>query len=164
LAGITTANAQERPTTQEYKLKAAFVYNFVRFIDWPNAPASMSSRSITICVVGENPFGNSLDEIIVSGDQKGIHTKYLQGGAIDSSCNVAAIFGSNKNSIGTIIESFHNLPTLTISDSPGFLSSGGEIELIVQEGKVRFYINETSGKAKGLVISSKLSALALRPN
>jgi hypothetical protein len=163
LGSIVSVQAQDSSVSEEFKLKAAFVYNFVRFVDWPNAPASRSERSITICVIGQNPFGDTLDGIISSGDLENVHVNYSTSAPLTIDCNIAVINEPVERSARALLDSFKGKSTLTVSNVYGFLDLGGIIEFTLKDGKVRFYIDEARAKSVGLTISSKLSALALRP-
>ena len=162
LGFAVNALAEDSSVSEEFKIKAAFVYNFLRFTDWPSAPASSPDRSTTICIVGQNFFGNTLGEIIDSGDIRNVRVVFAASSPVTPDCNIAVINGSDDRLTKSLLDSFKAKSTLTVSDMVGFSSSGGIIEFALKDGKVRFYIDEAKASSVGLTISSKLSALALR--
>jgi hypothetical protein len=141
---------------QEYQIKAAFIYNFLKFVEWPN-PGGESH----ICIFGENPFGEALDQIVNSGDVADVSIKKLtKSDVVPTTCKIAYIAEDAFSE--SLIKKFQLSPTLTVSDIPGFSDKGGMIELTLESGKVRFMISLETAKKQGLSISSKLLSLSLK--
>lgn len=157
------ARAQE--AYREYDVKAAFLYNFVKFVEWP-AGAFRDDRSpIEICVYGTDPFGESLDGV-VKGETVGgrglviRRPAHLAGGAGFEGCHVLFIAGSERERASEVLAVVAGRPVLTVADSDGFLRAGGMINFVLDEGRVRFRINEAPAERVHLTISSKLLRLA----
>ncbi|MEK6707127.1 MAG: YfiR family protein [Bdellovibrionota bacterium] len=174
--------AQAAPeTNREYQIKAAFLYNFVKFTDWPGEPAADSNEPntvdsnepITIGIIGEDPFGNAFEPVknerikgrkIVLKRFKGLEESKQSSEQIENvkKCHLLFICRSQKEQLGEIIDVVKDRPVLTVADMGGFLESGGVINFILEEKKVRFEINLTAARHAGLRISSRLLRLAKR--
>jgi hypothetical protein len=146
----------------EYQIKAAFLYNFAKFVEWPSeAPRGMDDP-ITICIVGEDPFGSLLDESIrnkaISGHQ--LVVRRLKPGQDIKGCQIAFISSSEKKHLRAILESLKGAAVLTVGDSEGFAQVGGVINFTLEETRVHFEVNLGAAQRAGLRISSKLLSLA----
>ncbi len=160
LGGVARAGAQE--PTGEYRIKAAFIYNFARFTRWPAGSFSDREAPLDICVYGEDPFGGALDA--VAGDTiRGHKVAVRRIAAIESSdgCHLLFISDSEAERLTGILAALTDRPVLTIGDMPDFTRAGGIINLKTsEEGKLRFEINTGIAKQSGLKFSSKLLSLA----
>ncbi len=155
-----TAYAQD-PMPQEYQVKAAFLYNFAKFVEWPKASPAEASPSITLCVLGEDPFGPFLDELqgkAIKG-KKWINRKTGFSKNLKD-CQLVFISGSEKGNLAQILGSLDGSNVLTIGDTEGFAQKGVMINFYLEEKKVRFEINIEAAKKAGLKISSNLLKLA----
>ena len=147
----------ESPVVTEYHVKAAFLYNFSRFVNWPQ-PIEQTFR---ICVIGENPFGKLLDSLI----GKSVHDSILvveEHSTLENvhDCQMAYISPSLEKQIDPVLAELKKHPILTVSDIDGFTHAGGMIELNLNGKKVSFAINTSAADTAGLSISSKLLNLA----
>jgi len=141
----------------EYQVKAAFLYNFSRFVNWPGA----LDNTFRLCVIGQNPFENLLDGLI----GKNVHDSIMVVETHDSTdtvhdCQVLFISRSLEPELDTIITAIDGLPILTVSDIASFTDAGGMIGLGIVNNKIRFEINTDAAGLAGLSISSKLLSLA----
>jgi len=149
-----------QPST-EYRIKAAFLYNFTSFVTWPDDPAGASD--FTLCVLGEDPFGRLLDKLTgksVKGKQ--LIVRRLGNQALLDQCKLVFISATSSDQIGGALALLQELPVLTVSDVRGFTNQGGIIEFRIIANKVRFDINLNAAESAGLHISSKLLSLATR--
>ncbi len=149
-----------QPST-EYRIKAAFLYNFTSFVTWPEDPAG--DPGFTLCVLGDDPFGNLLDKLAgksVNGRQLVI--RRLVNPALLNQCKLVFFSVTSNDQTGDALALLQDLPILTVSDIRGFTELGGIIEFRVIANKVRFDINLGAAEAAGLTISSKLLSLATR--
>jgi hypothetical protein len=149
-------------TAAEYDIKAAFLYNFTKFVDWP-ATAFPDAGSLRICVLGDDPFGRSLQS--VNGEQVG--TRKLKVIRTDSlakpgGCQVLFISRSERERVPQIVAAVKDSPVLTVGDIPGLVDQGVSINFTLEGSKVRFEINTDAADKAGLKISSKLLQLAKR--
>jgi YfiR/HmsC-like len=149
-----------QPST-EYRIKAAFLYNFTSFVTWPEDKAGVAG--FTLCVLGDDPFGNLLDKLAgksVKGTQ--LTVRRLQNLALLDQCNLVFISEIANGETGDALALLQGLPVLTVSDTRGFTELGGIIEFRIIANKVRFDINLKAAESAGLSISSKLLSLATR--
>lgn len=145
----------------EYDVKAAFLFNFTKFVEWPPAAFSDEHSPLKICVLGENPFGKTL--ISLMGDEVGgrrlslTHPESLNK---LESCHVLYVSRSERDRLAQVLASVRNSPVLTVADTPGFIEQGGMINFVLEGSKVRFDVNQEAAERAGLKISSRLLALA----
>lgn len=154
------AAAQERGSG-EYQVKAAMLYNLVKFVDWPRETSSDSQTPFKVCVIGRNPFGSFLDTL----NGKTIKGRKLQSVQLSQSedmgaCQVLFISSSEKRNLATILDTAGSSSLLTVSDISSFADSGGMIGFVEVEGKVRLEINLEAARQANFKISSQLLKLA----
>ncbi len=145
----------------EYQVKAAFLYNFAKFVDWPACESCEESRILMVGILGDDPFGKEIQTI----DGKRVKNKVLQ--VVQSNtlkelqnCDVLFISSSAKAELPRILEKLKGRPVLTVSDTKGFAHSGVMINLFNLENKIRFEVNPVAVEQSGLKISSQLLKLA----
>jgi hypothetical protein len=159
LAGATMVPGQEPPPS-EYEVKAAFLYNFPKFVAWPARRAPVENV-LTLCVLGPNPFGKALE--ILQG--KPVGTMVWRVVLADSKtnlreCPVLFISASDSSNLSQILEGIKGAPILTVGDSEGYAGRGVVINFYLEDNKVRFEINVEASRLAGLTISSQLLKLA----
>lgn len=142
---------------QEYTLKAGFLLNFSKYVEWP----SDLKESFGVCVLGENPFGSKLNTMAAKMI-KGKKTVVKTISAVDDSfdCDVLFVSASEGYRLNSIIDALRERPVLTVSDIPGFERNGGIIGLFIKNSRIRFNINMNSAARAHLKISSYLLELA----
>jgi hypothetical protein len=146
----------------EYKIKAAFLYNFIQYVDWP-ADAFADKRSpLIIGVLGDDPFGPVLDETVTG---ESVHTRKLEVHRFRKvnevkSCHVLFISSSETSKLAATLAPLKGRSILTVAEMDGFTRGGGMIRLVTQQNKIRFRINVTSARQSRLTISAKLLQLA----
>ena len=154
LVGACRLPAAAQEITAEYRVKAAYLYNFVKFVEWPG----LQSSALRICVAGLNPFGPVLDELV--------RGEVVAGRRLESNvilepmpgCHV--LFIPQGANTPAYLRAARGHPILTVGEEPGFISSGGMARFYIDGGNVRFEINPTAGEQAGLRISSRLLRLA----
>ncbi|MBI3000187.1 MAG: YfiR family protein [Deltaproteobacteria bacterium] len=146
----------------EYQIKAAFLYNFAKFVDWPSTAFRAGQNSLVICVVGEDPFGAALDEPIIGQSIGGrnLVVRRLKQIHRDETCHLAFISRSEKDKLGQLLSVIKGSPFLTVGDDGNFIDQGGMINLVVEDRKVRFEVNLEAVDRAGLKISPELLRLA----
>lgn len=147
--------------TQEYQIKAAFLYNFALFIEWPEDAFKSGGIPFTIGILGNHSFGDSLEKL----KGKTIRKRPVivkQIGSIDNMgvCHLLFVSTSEKIRLPEILAVTKKRPVLTVSDLDGFYKAGGIINFIDMDGKMRFDINLKTAQLAGLKISSQLLKLA----
>jgi hypothetical protein len=139
-------------------VKAAFIYNFAKFVRWPN---ESNAGSITLYILGDDPFGDDINTIqgeLIRG--KSLEIKRINSPRDIKSGNILFIASSEKRNIEHIVASVKGLSILTIGDTKNFLKKGAMINFIIKNDMVRFKINKDAAEREGLKISSKLLKLA----
>jgi hypothetical protein len=160
-SGVTSVFPQSRQVS-EYQIKAAFLYNFAKFVEWPPAVSPGANDPMEICVVGEDPFGNILNQSI-EGKTVGGHKlmiRQLKPAQDMKGCQVAFISSSEKNHLTSVLEGLKGGGVLTVGETEGFAALGGVINFTMEDDKVHFEINLDAAGRAGLKISSKLLLLA----
>jgi hypothetical protein len=157
-------HAQESQPT-EYQIKAAFLFNFAKFVEWPPATFAGATSPIVIGILGENPFHNDLARMVQNKTVDGhpLEIKELRSPAEATNCHILFISASEKNRLAKILNGLKETSVLTVSEMDHFTESGGMINFVLEEKKIRFQINNDEATRAGLKISSKLMSLALRP-
>jgi hypothetical protein len=146
---------------EEYAVKAAFLFNFARFTEWPAAAFASDDAPLVLCIVGTDPFGPALDAIEkkpVKGHPLRVDRKATEDGL--SRCHVAFISRSRAGDLAEVLKPIETARVLTVSDIPDFARKGGMIGLLMEERKVRFEINVSAADRAGLKLSSQLLKLA----
>lgn len=148
------AQANEFP---EYRLKAAFVYNFLLFTDWPAATGS----SLNLCIHGKDPFGPEIDALhgkVASG--RGIAVQRRAAGDSLKGCQIVFITASTIDGLPRVLEGLQGQAVLTVADSPGAMQRGVALNMGLAGGKVNFEANLRAARMAGINLSSKLLRLA----
>ena len=145
--------AQLRPSS-EYELKAAFLFNFAKFVDWPPNTFAGPDAPFLVCVLGTDPFGGTLDNAL--------RGKVIAEHPVSdiSGCQILFVAASESHLLPEVLAKIRGQYVLVIGESDDFASSGGAIQFTLEENRVRFFINPDAADRAGLKISSKLLALA----
>jgi hypothetical protein len=157
LLGSLNAKAQAAPS-REYQVKAVFLFNFTQFVDWPPAAFAEDTTPLVIGVLGDDPFGRYLDDII-RGEQvnnRRLTVQRYRRPEDLKACQVLFVSRSEDRNLDQELAALKGMDVLTVSDADGFAARGGMIQLITENGKIRLKINVGAAKASSLIISSKL--------
>jgi hypothetical protein len=154
------AAAQSTPRS-EYEIKAAYLFSFGRFVEWPPRPGRDQS-SFTICVLGADPFGRALDTTLAGGTIRGRRVEARRVTASDAAatCHIVFISASEEQRVAAIVQSLNESGVLTVSDMPQFVARGGMIQFVTAASRVRFEINLLTAREAGLTMSSELLRVA----
>lgn len=150
------------PALSEYQVKAAFLYNFAKFVEWPAEAPSEASAEMVLCLLGDDPFGSDLEQTIegkmVNGRKLVIRRfKALRG---LETCHILFISPSEGNQLLEILAALKGLSLLTVGEMERFTKLGGIINFTIEGNKVRFDINIDAAERAGLKISSRLLRVA----
>ncbi len=162
----STADAQAGDAdSSEYLIKAGFIYNFAKFVEWPSAAFSQPDSPIVIGVLGADPFGNFLDRIVEDkkiGARGFVVRRYKWGKDLKDlkDCKILFVSASERTHIDEILLSVKGLPILTVGETPGFAERGGVIRFTLEDNRVRFEVNVDAAHQADLNISSRLLTLA----
>ena len=155
------AHSQSSEKYQEYHVKAVFLYNFARFIEWPPEPGQGSQSPFIIGILGKDPFGEGLD-LLKGKAIQGRELVIKRFPRLDDleKCHILFISASEKNQLPKILKAVEKFKTLTIGDVEGFTQAGGSINFFIEEQNIRFEINLKASQRQGVKISSQLLKLA----
>lgn len=162
LLAAMPARAQAPPPS-EYQLKAAFLFNFAKFVEWPTQAFANDTAPFVIGILGDNPFAGDLVSTVAGKkiNEHPITIQKLENAADTTKCHILFIGSSEKNRLPEIIEKLKGSAVLTVGDMERFIESGGIINFVQEASKIRFQINDGTAKAINLKISSKLLSLAV---
>ncbi len=156
------ATAYAGPQTGEPEIRAAFLYNFTKFVEWPAVPGAKAGDPLRICVVADSAFV-SLVESIVAGESAAGRPLVVLSPATPADarvCQVLYVAHAERERGPKALEAVRDLPVLTVSDSPQFLDQGGGIQFVRERRRVRFDINLHATERARLRVSSNLLRVA----
>ncbi|MHB1938288.1 MAG: YfiR family protein [Acidobacteriaceae bacterium] len=160
VASMFTARGVAQTPTQD-EVEAAYLYNFAKFVTWPT---TVKSDVLNVCVLGKDPFGATLDRIVAGETIDGRHLAVLRVANEHSvePCSILFIGASEASHLYNDLSATAQLPILTVSDIPGFMETGGTIQFVLREDRVRFEVNLTAARRCGIVLSSQLLKVAIK--
>jgi len=168
-AAATSAHAQDTEASSEYLIKAGFIYNFANLVQWPSTSFSQADSPIVIAILGEDHFGATLERVLQGKKIDGrpflikrfrSPSELVKSVGKPKECQILYVSSSAMPHLSEAIQAVRGLPVLTIGEMPGFAKSGGMINLILEDNRVRFEVNVKAAKDADLNLSSRLLALA----
>lgn len=151
----------QSPRVQEYQVKAAFLFNFANFVEWPDKAFTSKESSFVVGILGANPFGDALNSLhgkTVKGRKMEVRNYTEADEALN--CQILFISGSERGNLPRIMKSLKGSPVLIVGDRDGFCREGGMINLVPVNNRIGFEINDSAARRAGLKISSQLLKLA----
>ena len=148
------------PPRSEYDVKAAFLLNFTKFVEWPPESFADTNSPISICILGKDPFGHTLDDIVQGETVNGrkLAVRRIAQMPASNECQVVYV-ATNDHETGRGLANL-GAGVLTVGDGESFIRDGGMIAFIVQNRRVRFDIKQSAADNAGLKLSSKLLSVA----
>ena len=145
----------------EYQVKAFFLYNFARYVEWPTETFKAANDPIVICILGQNPFGGAL-ELAVAGKLLGARPFVVRqiSEIPPGCCHILFVKSSERRRFRSMAARLKGSAVLSVGETPGFTADGGVINFKLENGKVRFEIDVKAAGREHLRISSKLLSLA----
>jgi hypothetical protein len=142
----------------EYQVKAVFLFNFSRFVEWPASAFAAPDAPFVVGVFGHDPFGSDLDEVVKGENVNGrpLVIRRVKSPAEAADCQILFIHQSEQSRLPAVLKAVDRHSILTVSDLPGSAQRGVMIRLVTEHGRVRMRINVESVRAATLVISSNL--------
>jgi hypothetical protein len=142
----------------EYQVKAVFLLNFTRFVEWPASAFSAADSPFVVGVFGHDPFGADLDRVVTGEFVNGraVAVRRVRSVAEASKCQILFIHQSEDRRLDELLAALDRHSTLTVSDLPGAAQRGVMIRLVTEGGRVRMRVNVDLARAAALVISSNL--------
>ena len=154
VVGLSLSSVSAQNVSQEYRVKAAYLYNFLKFVEWPH----VTPGPLTICVAGRNPFGTLMHDLV--RDQL-VNDRPIEARIIlepEEGCHI--IFVPDGAATEAYLRGARSMPVLTVGESSTFLEQGGIANFYIDRGNVRFEINPAAAERVGIRISSRLLQLA----
>lgn len=161
-AGLCLQARGQQAKVNEFQVKAAYLYNFGRFVEWPDENVPDKNEAFEICVLGADPFGQTLDATLAREtiDGKSVAAKRISKPQDVDSCRIVFISSSEEGHLKEVLAALDKASVLTVSDIPRFSERGGMIGFILDGGRVRFDVNLASAQGARLTLSSELLKVA----
>jgi len=163
LWALATGTARAEPGGfSEYDVKAAFLFNFAKFVEWPAAAFRDASEPIVLGVVGDDPFGDTLDRMLAEKKIRGRTLVVKRFETVDSleRCHILFVSRAESAHLDRVLARIHGTPTLTVGDGERFAEVGGMIGFTVERSRVRFDVDLQAARRAGLNPSSELLKVA----
>jgi len=146
----------------EYRVKAAFLYNFAKFVTWPDSAFPNPTAPVIFCMVGSDPFGELLESTTKDRKVEGrnIEIRRLPEDGVLAGCHLVFTSELDSARMARVLQQATAAKALAIGESEDFLTRGGMVRLLVEEGKVRFDVSTRATDTVGLKVSSQLLKLA----
>ena len=150
----------DSPRPSEYEVKAAFLYNFAKFVKWPDE--ELQGSTFVIAVLGQDPFGEALDKTIAGKTilDKKVEIRRLEAVSAANQAQILFVSSSEKARLAEILKALEGESVLTVGESDGFTERGGMIAFKLRSDVVRFDINLDQVERARLKMSSQLIRLA----
>ncbi len=149
-------------TVSDYQVKAAYVYNFSKFVEWPDRDFANATAPIRLCVLNDRLFESALDQIVkgkvVAGRQLSVVS--VATGEEARNCHILVISSSQQRQVRNVIKLLGTSSVLTVGESSDFVQLGGIINFVSQDDRVQFQVNHKAATQVGLQISSRLLGVA----
>lgn len=145
-------------------VKAAFIYNFVKFVEWPGAKAINNQNNIDICVLGESDM-IAAGSVFRAASNNTLSLTLLQentASEVKAHCHVVFVSDAQSDSLASILTAIDHSAVLTVSDMPGFVDAGGMIGFVNDDNKIRLEVNARAVAKAGMRIDAQLLEIALR--
>lgn len=151
------------PSSREYAIKAAFLYKFADYIEWPASAFASAGSPLSICVIGEDPFGAALDSLAAGERAAGrvIAVRHLPTPEGAANCNVAYVGARTPDELARMLAAFAGKPVLTVTDEVDEARPHGIVNFVLRDNHVRFDIDARLAADDRLAISSKLLSIAV---
>lgn len=160
--GVIAADSAVADDDPAAPLKAAFLYHFISFVDWPDSAVAEDVDSFGVAVLGPDPFGNLLEKTFGTKDESGLPFRFHRLEDIEDPGEIHILYVSKgyRGDLRRALSRFDGAPVLTVSDREGFASSGGMIGFFLENGKLRFEVNRSRVEKSSLSMSSRMLVLA----
>jgi hypothetical protein len=146
----------------EYQVKAAFLFNFAKFVEWPADAFPGADAPLQICVLGQDPFGQEFENVIAEKTINGHRIEVIHPSGVPQAkaCQIIFVDSSVRQQARSILRDLRGSSVLTVGDTPGFAGMGGIINFVLDDGRVRFEINVKAAERARLKISARLLTVA----
>jgi len=162
-AGVRASAQNADSESSEYLIKAGFIYNFGKLVEWPGSAFAQATAPLIIGVLGNDNFAATLEHVVDGKkiDARSFVVKRLRWSKdFTCSCHILFIASAESLHADEVLQAQKNTSVLTIAETPGFARRGGVINFTLEDSKVRFEVNVDAAHQVGLNISSRLLSLA----
>jgi hypothetical protein len=158
---LLTITAQAQSAT-EYQVKAAFLFNFAKFVEWPADAFPGADAPLQICVLGQDPFGHEFEEMIADKTVNAHRIEIIHPSGVPQAkaCQVIFVASSERQQAREILRGLRGASVLSVGDTSGFAKMGGIINFVLDDGRVRFEVNVKAAERAHLKISARLLTVA----
>jgi hypothetical protein len=162
LAAVFSAPDITAQASREYDLKAVFLYTLASFVDWPESAFESEDSPFVIGILGVDPFGSVLDEVVKNEFRDGHEMVVRRFRRTDDffACHVLFVSDSESRRLSRVLKGVEGRPVLTVADLPGFVEGGGMIGFVTTEDRLELLVNDAAATAVELSLSSKLLEVA----
>lgn len=154
--------ARPQPVAEEYQVKAAFLFHFAQFVNWPPGVLNSNDSSLILCVFDDEPreqeFQSTIEGKVIGA--RVLHVRQISHSQEVQGCNILFLSRDEARRQSAILKNLRGMPVLTVGETDNFLSDGGMIRFHLDEDKIRFDINLDGAESSHLKISSRLLLLA----
>jgi hypothetical protein len=160
--GFFAGSLMAQTTAKEYRIKAAFLFNFAHYVEWPPDTFKDANSPLTYCTIGDDPFEGVLDQSL-NAKSVGTHplrVQHLKAPENLQGCQIVFIGANEKKRATAILESLKQAPVLVVGESSHFVQEGGAIGFLSEENTVRFEVNLDAAQRARLNISATLLSVA----
>jgi hypothetical protein len=149
-------------SASEYQVKAAFLFNFAKFVEWPADAFPSGDAPLQICVFGRDPFRGDFEQVIEDKAVNGHRLEIIHPSGVPQAraCQILFVVSAEKPQIREILQGLRGASVLTVGDAAGFAKAGGIINFVLDENRVRFEINPKAAERAHLKISARLLTVA----
>lgn len=146
----------------EHVVKAGFIYNFTKFIEWPESAFADPEAPIVIGILGKDPFGKQLDEAIKGETSRGrpLVVQRFERAEEAKACHLLFVANSEVARLKEVLRTIQGTPVVTVGEADDFVEGGGVIGFQVEEGRVRFIVNVDAAARTGAKIGSQMLNLS----
>ena len=152
----------QSPVADEYPVKAAFLFNFAKFVEWPALAFKGPEDPIAICVLGQNPFGSALQDVVRNKTvaNRAFVVREVSNAQEAINCQIVFVSSSERKRFRLLLDGLKGRSILTVGEADDFTANGGIINFKLKDARVRIEIDPGAADRAGLRISSKLLSLA----
>ncbi|MGD1018277.1 MAG: YfiR family protein [Verrucomicrobiia bacterium] len=162
LAMSVRDDAAGAPTLSEYQVKALFLFNFAKYVDWPTDAFGNASAPIVIGLIGDDGFGDDFNRLVAGKtiNNRAVVVKHMANEQEYRTCQILFVSASEKDHLSAILEAVKNTAVLTVGETDGFLALSGMINFTKKDNKIHLEINLIPVQQANLKLSSKLLSVA----
>ena len=163
-AGTIGEAPGEEDGYSEYDIKAAYLVNFVRYLEWPEGTFEDERSPVKLGVLGEDPFGGTLERLVeeLPAEQRPVELVYSEDATALTACHIVFLSKRAKTDRDNVLSLLADKPILTVGEEKDFLKDGGIVNFLTLERRVKFEISLKSAREKGLEIRAQLLKVAVK--